>query len=145
VFRRAAVLVALVLPFVVALASWVGCVGTENCIEPQYDEALVTALKVVVCVAGLGLVTLLAIRELMRRTGSVDTARPGAFAIGLCLAAGLLAATPISAGWSDGCNAHGGRVALVEAPRVWFGEPEQVHASYLDIQTLMLCLETGDS
>jgi len=139
---RAGVLLGLVVPFVFAIASWVGsCIGETNCADPQYDEAFVTGLKIVLAVAGGGLVALLAVGSLLRILGAVGAVRPSAYAIAFCVAAGLLAAAPISAGWSDGCNSHGGRVALIEAPRVWFGEPDHVHASYLDIQTLMACID----
>ena len=68
-------------------------------------------------------------------------ARPGALAVGLCVGVGLIAATPVEAGWHDGCNGHGGRVALIEAPRDWFGSPKGFHTAYTDISTLMSCLD----
>jgi hypothetical protein len=31
-------------------------------------------------------------------------------------------------------------VALIEAPRAWFGSPKSFHTTYTDIQTLMSCI-----
>lgn len=93
------------------------------------------AVSVVAVVALASLSILAAVRWIAQRP-----ARPGALAIGLCVGIGLIAATPVQAGWHDGCNGHGGKVALIEAPRDWFGSPQSFHTTYTDIQTLMSCL-----
>jgi hypothetical protein len=101
---------------------------------PPLVEVAVIALSVVAVVALVSLSLVVAVRWIAKRP-----ARPGALAIGLCVGIGLIAATPVEAGWHDGCNGHGGRVALIEAPRDWFGSPNSFHTAYTDIQTLMLC------
>lgn len=60
-------------------------------------------------------------------------------AVATAIACGLLVATPVNLSWNDGCNEHGGRVALVASPYVLLATPADVGVPYTDSQTLMLC------
>lgn len=51
----------------------------------------------------------------------------------------MVLATPVRIGWDDGCNVHGGRVAMVEAPRIWLTEPDGFVLGYSVFQTLVDC------
>jgi hypothetical protein len=102
---------------------------------PPLVEVAAVAVSVVAVVALASLSIVVAVRWIAKRP-----ARPGVLAIGCCVAVGLVAATPVQAGWHDGCNGHGGKVALIEAPRDWFGSPTSFHTTYTDIQTLMSCI-----
>jgi hypothetical protein len=125
-----------------AVAAWIrDCAAKTNCGSPEFGAIAPVAVLVMAATAVACFLTLVAARRIADRHWNGPWAWPGAFGLGCCLAIGLAAATPVRAGWHDGCNGHGGRVALVEAPRVWLGSPENVYAAYTDIQTAMACID----
>jgi hypothetical protein len=98
-----------------------------------------TFLKVVF---GVGIVVLLLatlVKLVFRwRRGPRAWLRPGLALVMVSAAAGLAAATPVGAGWDDGCNKHGARLPLIAGPQVWLGNPADVRLPYDEGATLVL-------
>ena len=57
------------------------------------------------------------------------------------LTVALVVSTPVSAGWDDGCNAHGALLPLAAYPLAILTSSEHYPATYIDIQTLIQCVE----
>jgi hypothetical protein len=129
-----------------AVAAWIrDCADETNCGSPAFGAIAPVAVLVVAATAVACFLTLPASGRVSRRHWIGPSAWPGVFGVGCCLAIGLAAATPVRAGWHDGCNGHGGRVALIEGPRVWLGSPENVYTAYTDIQTAKACVDVEES
>lgn len=124
---------ALVLPMAPALVIWLAGVVPMSREESAgwWTLALVWVVAVVpVLCAGGVLAIVLALH------GSAAHSRA---VVAAALACGMVAATPVNVSWNDGCNDHGGRVALVALPYVQVAAPAELRVPYTDTQTLMFC------
>lgn len=117
------------------LLAWrAGCQAGYDC-EPAWVVAVILVL-VVGGLTGLVLVLAIAVRKRLVRPDRVAIRRQHVI-LALCMA--VVLASPVRAGWDDGCNLHGGRVAMVEAPRIWLTEPAGFVLMYGGSQTLVRC------
>ena len=96
--------------------------------------AVATAVVIVV-LAVLLLAVVAAVRKLLGREEPILDRRYVILA--LCVAA--LGATPVRAGWDDGCNSHSGRYAAIDLPRIALTEPQGFVLGYVDDSTLIGC------
>lgn len=123
-------------PMVWGLLAWRSdCADGYDC-QPAWVAAAVLVF-VVGGLTGLLLVVATGVGRLLARPGRAAIRRPRAVLLAACVA--LVLATPVRAGWDDGCNLHGGRVAMVEAPRIWLTQPAGFVLIYSGAQTLVRC------
>ena len=122
-------------PMVWGLLAWrSACQDGYDC-EPAWVVAVVLVI-VVGALTALLLVVAVTIRRLSTRRERPALGRPRVV-LAVCVA--IVLATPVRVGWDDGCNANGGRVAMVEAPRIWLTEPSGFVLGYSVVQTLVGC------
>lgn len=115
-----------------ANASWRG--GTLDSVP------LWTVATVVVLVAGTATAAFLSVALAfgrLTRNAAGRRARRADVVLFAC-AFGLIAAAPVDASWSDGCNDHGASVPLVAAPYIKTAHPSNGPA-YLDARTEIFC------
>lgn len=122
-------------PMILGLMAWRSdCQNGYDCANAPIVAVL---LVVVIGVLAAGmLLAALAARRLFGRPAGAAFGRRRTVAV---LCAAIVLATPVRAGWDDGCNLHGGRFAMLEAPRIWLTEPGGFVLGYVGYQTLVNC------
>ena len=116
------------------LLSWrADCQEGISC---ESTPAVFVAMGVVIVVLTVLLLILVAAaRKLLVREGPILNRR--CLILALCVA--VLGATPVRAGWDDGCNLHSGLFAAIDVPRIALTEPQGFVLGYYHNSTLVGC------
>lgn len=116
------------------LLSWrADCQEGNSC--ESAPVVLVAIVVVIVVLTVLLLILIAAARKLLVREGPILHHR--CLILALCVA--VLGATPVRAGWDDGCNSHSGRYAAIDVPRIAMTEPQGFVLGYNHYSTLVGC------
>jgi hypothetical protein len=114
----------------------------DGCSSDAFCDAGTWGAIALLVVLSFTIVLALVLGVLFARRGRPGLSRRGVgWAVAGSLAVALVVSTPVSAGWDDGCNAHGALLPLAAYPLAILTSPEHYPAAYVDIQTLMLCAE----
>lgn len=116
------------------LLSWrADCQEGNSC--ESASVVLVAMVVVIVVLTVLLLILVAAARKLLVREGPILHHR--CLILALCVA--VLGATPVGAGWDDGCNSHSGLFAAIDVPRIALTEPQGFVLGYYHRSTLVGC------
>ena len=116
------------------LLSWrADCQEGNSC--ESAPVVLVAVVVVIVVLTVLLLILVAAARKLLVREGPILHHR--CLILALCVA--VLGATPVGAGWDDGCNSHSGLFAAIDVPRIALTEPQGFVLGYYHNSTLVGC------